>query len=221
MFNCVIFGATGAIGREFTELLYKSKNWGQIYIITRRMIPKFEKVLEDERFNFLIQENILDLTELEKKLESSKTKINGVYNFLGTRTKTGKENFIKIDKTYVLKSFKFSQLVKANHFLHITSKGSNSNSCFLYMKTKGEVENELKKMDLDNITILKPGALLCRDNDARFGEKILSWIPFIPKIECKKVAEFAFKLTEMTLLENLKFGYRAYEHNEILKEKFK
>ena len=32
-------------------------------------------------------------------------------------------------------------------------------------------------------TIFKPGAILNRDNDARFGEKCMRYIPFMPKIE--------------------------------------
>ena len=32
--------------------------------------------------------------------------------------------------------------------MHITSKGSDKNSMFLYLKTKGEVEEELKKKEV-------------------------------------------------------------------------
>ena len=216
MYNCVIFGATGAIGREFTEILSNSKKWSKIYIITRRQIPKFENLQTDKRFHFLTQQNILDLEPLKTLLKTQKVQIDGIYNFLGTRTKTGKANFIKIDKTYVIQSFQFAQYLKAKHFLHVTSKGSNANSCFLYMKTKGEVENELKKMDFGNISILKPGALLNRDNDERFGEKVLRWIPFVPKIETRKVAEFAGELVERVLEDGVSGGYKDFEHNDIL-----
>jgi hypothetical protein len=38
------------------------------------------------------------------------------------------------------------------------------------------------------ISIFRPGALLNRDNDARFGEKLLAYIPFFPKIEASECA---------------------------------
>ncbi len=37
-------------------------------------------------------------------------------------------------------------------------------------------------MEIDQLTILKPGAIIDRDNDSRCGEKILKYLPFIDKI---------------------------------------
>lgn len=38
-------------------------------------------------------------------------------------------------------------------------------------------------------SVFRPGVLLNRVNDTRFGEKIVSCIPFLKKIECKDVAK--------------------------------
>lgn len=55
------------------------------------------------------------------------------------------------------------------------------------MRTKGEVERDIKKLGYNHLSISKPGLLLNRDNDSRIGEKIGSVIPFITKIESSDV----------------------------------
>ena len=67
--------------------------------------------------------------------------------------------------------------------------GSDPKSKFLYMRTKGKVEIDIKNADLPNITVYRPSALLNRDNDFRIGEAFLKWIPFLPKIESKDCAK--------------------------------
>jgi hypothetical protein len=57
---------------------------------------------------------------------------------------------------------------------------------FLYMRTKGEVERDLKTKKLQMLSILKPGLIKNRP-DARFGEKVAQFFSFIPfpAIECQ------------------------------------
>lgn len=85
----------------------------------------------------------MDLTELKKELAAQNIHLNGVYNFLGTLVKYGEETFRKIDKEYVLKSCQFASDIGAEHFLHVSAKGVDAKSSFLYLKVKGETVLEL------------------------------------------------------------------------------
>ncbi len=220
MFNCIIYGGTGAIGREFIDLIKNSEKWNNIYIITRRMIERFDNVKNDKRFHFFKQADIDDKTELLKEIKEKKVEIDCVFNFLGSRVGKGKEQFIKVDKTYVINSARLAENLKCRLFLHVTAKASSSNSMFLYMKTKGQVEDELKNIKLPNISILKPGLLLGRDNDARIGEKIFSYVPFISKINVKQVADYALQQSELTLDKKLEKGYQLVSHDKMIKKKY-
>ena len=60
---------------------------------------------------------------------------------------------------------------------------------FLYMKTKGEVEEAVTQVGLKNLVIYKPGLITERDNDFRFGEKFAEFIPFIDKISSPELAK--------------------------------
>ncbi len=56
---------------------------------------------------------------------------------------------------------------------------------FLIFRTKGRAEQAITTVFLNALTIYRPGLLDNRRNDERLGEKILSYIPFITKIESR------------------------------------
>lgn len=75
---------------------------------------------------------------------------------------------MKIDKTYPLCAADIAIKNKIPHYLLVSAMGASTNSCLLYSRTKGEVEEELKKKKLQLLTILRPGLIANRTN-ARFG----------------------------------------------------
>lgn len=95
---------------------------------------------------------------------------------------------------------------------------------FLYCKTKGEIEETLKKMEFENLSIFHPGLLLNRDNDQRLGEKILKYFP-IPKIEAKDMAKAMRIETELLIekknseIKNQIFIYNNDQIKNIAKSK--
>lgn len=101
------------------------------------------------------------------------------------------------------------------HYGLLSSTGADATSMFLYMKTKGRVEQALKDLKLSQLSIYRPGLLLNRRNDSRVGEKIGSWIPFITKIESadmgKAMVEHAVKVVRMSDAELA--DHRLHEMN--------
>lgn len=101
------------------------------------------------------------------------------------------------------------------HYGLLSSTGADATSIFLYMKTKGRVEQALKDLKLSQLSIYRPGLLLNRRNDSRVGEKIGSWIPFITKIESadmgKAMVEHAVKVVRMSDAELA--DHRIHEMN--------
>jgi uncharacterized protein YbjT (DUF2867 family) len=101
------------------------------------------------------------------------------------------------------------------HYGLLSSTGADATSMFLYMKTKGRVEQALKDLKLSQLSIYRPGLLLNRRNDSRVGEKIGSWIPFITKIESadmgKAMVEHAVKVVRISDAELA--DHRLHEMN--------
>ena len=54
----------------------------------------------------------------------------------------------------------------------VTSTGANPNSWFLYLRTKGEIEERLKNMGYNHVSIWRPGLLDRGEENRRFVEKM-------------------------------------------------
>ena len=103
---------------------------------------------------------------------------------LGTRTKTGEANFVKVDYQYPLNFAEFAKANNVKHYSLLTSGGADANSSFLYMRVKGQVEEAVAKVGVPSLAIYNPGLIKGRKgNDTRVGETVLGWIPFIPSIQ--------------------------------------
>ena len=182
-----ILGSTGAIGRELVDELVKSSAWSEVTVVVRRKLEEWDKFSDEEKnkLKVILKDN---LDSLEDPSQWNLAGYNTLFCCLGTRTKVGKDQFIKVDYTYPLFGGKLAAHFNIPHYSLVSSIGANPKSWFLYPKTKGQVEEALKSLKLPQLSILQPGILLNRRNDDRFGEKIASYIPFAPKIESRDVA---------------------------------
>lgn len=65
------------------------------------------------------------------------------------------------------------------------------------------------------LSIFKPGLLKNR-YDARFAEIVGEWVPFVPKIDVKDVAQVLIKEAEMVAADSSKSGVVVYENSDML-----
>ena len=191
--NAIIIGATGAVGRELVDYLLMNENYGKITIFVRRVIERWEKLSEDkkQKLNIIKVEN-LDFLANEKEqilsLLNDNIQYDVLFNVLGSRVGRGEEEFRKVDYTYVVNSCILCEKLNISHFSNCSAANASKDSWFLYSRVKGEAEEECLKKNVNYISILRPGIILNRDNDDRFGEKVISYIPFLPKITSKDIA---------------------------------
>lgn len=221
-FKVLIFGASGAVGRELVDYFLNSKDYSKITVIVRRKIERWEKINQD-KLNIILVDSLDFLIDNLSKIKDYIPDIetyNSVINTLGGRVKIGEEEFRKIEYTYVLKSLEICEKYNIPHFSFCSSNKADKNSSFLLWRVKGETEEEFKKRkSIKKISVFHPGLLLDRDNDERFGEGLAKWIPFISKISVKDVAKAIFLL-------DLKFNsnkidnddaYEVIENDEMIK----
>jgi uncharacterized protein YbjT (DUF2867 family) len=128
-------------------------------------------------------DNFDDMSSLKEEIQG----YDAMLCTLGTRVKVGKELFKKVDYEYPINFARTGLECGVHYYGLLTSMGADPKSWFFYMKTKGEVERDIKKIGIPHLALYKPGLLLNRDNDSRIGEKIGSVIPFISKIESSDV----------------------------------
>ena len=191
--NAIIIGATGAVGRELVDYLLMNENYGKITIFVRRVIDRWEKLPEEkkQKLNIVKVENLDFMAGDKEKILSilnDNTQYDVLFNVLGSRVGRGEEEFRKVDFTYVVNSCILCEKLNISHFSNCSAANASKDSWFLYSRVKGEAEEECLKRNVNYVSILRPGIILNRDNDDRLGEKIVAYIPFLPKITSKDIA---------------------------------
>lgn len=164
--NALIAGATGSTGKHLVRQLNASAEYGNVIIVHRRPtgfahLPK-------------VTEIVLDFDKLESELNTG-VQIDDVFCALGTTMKKAgtKQQFTKVDYEYVISLANWAKAHHAKQFTVISSIGAKANSPFFYMKTKGEMEQRLKQIDIPTLNIMHPSILEDPDReDHRKAEKI-------------------------------------------------
>ena len=167
----------------------KNNEVAEFTLIIRNKLPAWEELEKsDESFKskikYIIKEDFDDLSTCAEDLRG----YNGFICCLGTRRKYGEDNFIKVDYQYPLNFANLAKQLDIPYYGLLTSMGAKSSSVFLYMKTKGRVEEAVTSVGIKSLVLYKPGLITDRDNDFRLGEKIGEFVPFIDKISAAKLA---------------------------------
>ena len=149
------------------------------------------------------------------------TKIDTVFCCLGSRTKYGNEEFYKVDYTYVINSSYLCEKFNIPHFSLISTVSADPKSWFYYFKVKGLAEERLKVLHnqkkIETLSIFQPGPIVDRDNDSRFGENILKWVPFLSDIKCSALGAGLVNEAERLHLNYNLYGKKSavYSNKEI------
>lgn len=215
MKTSVIIGSTGLIGSQLVNLLLESSQYDKVIAFVKRDSeinnPKFVQYIIDF-------DNPLSYKDL----------ITGDDFFctIGTTIKTAgsKEALRKVDFEYPTQFAEMALKNNVKQFLIISSLGATELKGNFYLKTKGEMENHLSKMNFESISILRPSLLLGERKEFRFDEKIASFymklfgflfignLKKCKAIESKIVAKALFQIAQ----KNNK-GFTIYESDAIQK----
>ena len=81
--------------------------------------------------------------------------------------------FRAVDHDLVLEFAQSARAAGAKQFIAVSSVGASANSRNFYLKTKGEVEDAVKRIDFERVDFLRPGLLTGGNRaDSRPGEAI-------------------------------------------------
>lgn len=191
--SALIIGATGATGRCLTRLLLKTNDYQHLHLVHYRPTG----MADDDR----ISEHILsfDTSDDFGTLEIPQP-IDTVFCCLGTTLKQAGsvKAFARVDKDFVLAIARWSAAQGVSQFHVISSLGVNARSCNYYSRTKGEMEQALKKLKLPALFIYRPSMLDAERHPARLNEKlsmplIKAWcqLPLLKRFSPLKVTDLA------------------------------
>lgn len=166
--TALLLGATGETGRELLRELAHSTAYNKVISVTRREVE-----LPKEEAYKKVEQRVVDFDRLAEHGAVFQD-VDKAFCCLGTtRAKSGKEGFVKVDHDYVLQAAQELKSRGCDEFHLLTSQGSNPNSWFLYISTKGLVEEAVKRLNFSKVAIYRPGILLCHREESRFFESLL------------------------------------------------
>jgi len=163
MKKAIVIGSTGLVGSQLVMQLVDSDNYSQVVSLGRRncglVHPKLIEHIVDfgktETWQHLMQGDVL-------------------FSTLGTTLAAAgsKDEQYKVDFTYQLNVARVAAENGVKGYVLVSSGGASSGSGNFYLKMKGQLEDEVNKLQFGYICIMRPAQLDGDRKEKRPTEKI-------------------------------------------------
>lgn len=199
--NAVVIGASGEVGKAIVKELINRSQFEKITLIVRRKmdLPSPEV---DENYR-KIEQKVVDYEKLSESADAFKGHEIGFSALGTTRAKAGAEGFYRVDHDYVVESAKLAKEGGCRHFHLVSSGRANKNSSFLYLKTKGQTDEDVSQLGFERLSIHRPGLLLVDRVERRTNEAVLQafaktldfgrWMSIEVPVLAKAIVENCFR----------------------------
>ena len=213
MKTALLFGATGLVGSHLLNLLISNNNYSKIKVFVRSSIelndPKIEIIQTD--FNNL-------------KNHRQDIKGDDCFFCIGTTKKNSPDKNeykrVELEVPKQVAQVAISNLV--NSFVFVSSGYADPKSSGDYLKFKGLVEEELKRLNFSKLGIMRPSFLLGNRQEKRVGEKIGIFVfkllspLFLGPLKKMKPIHSATVAKAMVKIANENLGKIIFESDEIV-----
>ncbi|MEI7983183.1 MAG: oxidoreductase [Bacteroidota bacterium] len=167
MKTAIITGATGLVGKQLLQQLLAHPEYEKVIAVVRRPVE-----INHEKLTAMV----IDFEKLPSALDG--VKADDGFCCLGTTIKAAgsKERQYRIDHDYVVEFALGCLNAGVNRFGVVSSIGANASSSNFYLRTKGEMEGDLKKIPFRTLVIVEPSFLMGDRSEFRTGENIAAGI---------------------------------------------
>ena len=213
MKTALIFGSSGLVGGQLLNKLIQNNNYNKIKVFVRSD-PQIKDVkLEIIKTDF-------------NNLENHRDDIKGddCFYCIGTTKQNSpdKNEYRRVELDVPKQVAQIAKSNFVNSFVFVSSGYADPNSSGDYLKFKGLVEEELKKLNFSKLGIMRPSFLIGNRKEKRVGEKIgiflfkilsplfLGPLKKMKPIHSEKVAKAMIKIS------NGDFKQHIFESNEIV-----
>ena len=213
MKTALVFGSSGLIGGHLLNELIQNDNYSKIKLFVRSDRGSNDSKTEIIKTDF-------------NNLENHKEDVKGDDCFfcIGTTKQNSpdKNEYRRVELDVPKKIAQIAKSNLVNSFVFVSSGYADPNSSGDYLKFKGLVEEELKRLSFSKLGILRPSFLMGDRKQKRVGEKagififkllsplFLGPLKKMKPIHSKKVAKAMVEIT------NRDFKQNVFESNEIV-----
>ena len=213
MKTALVFGSTGLVGGHLLDQLIKNENYNKIKLFVRSEIIINDLKVEIVKTDF-------------NNIEKHKEEMTGdhCYFCIGTTKQNSpdKDEYRRVELDLPKQIAQITKSNSVNSFVFVSSGYADPNSSGDYLKFKGLVEEELKRLSFNKLGIMRPSFLIGDRKEKRLGEKLgifvfkllsplfLGPLKKMKPIQSEKVAK------AMIEISNGDFRQQVFESNEIV-----
>ena len=163
MKTALVFGSSGLIGGHLLSQLIENDDYNKIKIFVRS-----EPEINDPKVEIIKT----DFNNLENHKEDIKG--DDCFFCIGTTKQNSpdKSEYRRIELDVPKQIAQIAKSNSVNSFVFVSSGYADPKSSGDYLKFKGEVEEELKRLNFPKLGIMRPSFLLGDRKEKRVGEKI-------------------------------------------------
>ncbi|MDC3142611.1 NAD(P)H-binding protein [Candidatus Pelagibacter sp.] len=209
----LLFGASGLVGSHLLNQLISNNNYSKIKLFVRSAIDLNDPKIE------IIQ---TDFNNLENHREDIKG--DDCFFCIGTTKKNSpdKNEYKRVELEVPKQIAQIAKSNFVNSFVFVSSGYADPKSSGDYLKFKGEVEEELKKLNFPKLGVMRPSFLLGDRKEKRVGEKIGIFIfklispLLLGPLKKMKPIHSEIVATSMIKVANEDLQKNTFESNEIM-----
>ena len=166
LISVVMIGATGAAGSQVVKYLANQESSiSRITLLGRRKLEN----LKSENIN--IEQYIVDIFDSDTYRHIVNGHSVAICTLgVGEPSSVRKEMLIKVDKTSVIEFAKICKESGVKHFEILSSLGANPSASMFYLKVKGELNEALKSLNFNRLSIFQPSLIITPQNRFGFGQ---------------------------------------------------
>ena len=163
MKTALVFGSSGLIGGHLLSQLIENDDYNKIKIFVRS-----EPEINDPKVEIIKT----DFNNLENHKEDIKG--DDCFFCIGTTKQNSpdKNEYRRVELDVPKEIAQIAKSNSVNSFVFVSSGYADPKSSGDYLKFKGEVEEELKRLNFSKLGIMRPSFLLGDRKEKRVGEKI-------------------------------------------------
>ena len=212
MKTALVFGSTGLIGGHLLDQLIKNENYNKIKLFVRSEIIINDLKVEIVKTDF-------------NNIENHKEEMTGdhCYFCIGTTKQNSpdKDEYRRVELDLPKQIAQITKSNSVNSFVFVSSGYADPNSSGDYLKFKGLVEEELKRLSFNKLGIMRPSFLIGDRKEKRLAEKLGIFVfkllspLFVGPLKKMKPIQSATVAKAMIAITQNKVSKTIFESDEI------
>ena len=212
-YKASVFGSTGLIGGFLTDILINDPLCEQVVTITRNKV-----IINNKKH----KNHVIDFSSLNE-IKNTIKNCDYVYSGIGTtqsKVNYNKKIYRSIDYGITLNIARACKDYRIKSLSLVSTAGADKSKNNFYLSLKGEIDEDVSKIGIDSLSILRPSLLLGKRNESRFGEKLAQYVmplfsSLMPEDYRPIKADFVASAMHNISMNNIK-GNNIYHFNEIM-----